>query len=150
MPGLNPPDQITPTKLGDYSDVMSKAVFQKGTSWRVVESRWAGAREVPRDCDPKTLLDLPPGEVDAVATDPRIIDNRRKVDAIIANPRRMLELEDQHDGSQAYLRSNPDFKALVKNLRKNVKFLGDTGAHFLLYVMGEQVPGDTKYVEPRK
>jgi DNA-3-methyladenine glycosylase I len=80
----------------------------------------------------------------------RIIRNRRKVDAIIANARRMLELEDQHGGSQGYLRSNPDFEALVKNLRKNIKFLGDTGAHFMLYVVGEQVSDHTEYMEPRK
>jgi 3-methyladenine DNA glycosylase Tag len=69
MAGLNPSEQITPTTLGDYRDVMSKAIFQNGISWRVVESKWAGTREVPRDCDPKTLVDLPPGEVDAMATD---------------------------------------------------------------------------------
>jgi DNA-3-methyladenine glycosylase I len=150
MAGLNSPEQITPTKLGDYWDVMSKAIFENGISWRVVESERAGTREVSRDCDPKTLIDLPPGEVDAMATDSRIICNRRKVDAIIASARRMLEIEDQYGGSQACLRSNPAFEALVKNLRKNVKFLGDTGAHFMFYVVGEQVSDHTEYMEPRK
>ncbi|MGB2696089.1 MAG: hypothetical protein WBD55_13010 [Dehalococcoidia bacterium] len=32
------PAQITPTSLGDYLDVMSKAVFQTGISWKVVDN----------------------------------------------------------------------------------------------------------------
>ena len=149
MPGTNPPEQITPAKLGDYLDVMSKAVFQSGISWRVVESKWVGTREVFRDFDPQSLVDLPPDVVDAMATDTRIIRNRRKVDAIIANARRMLDLDEQYGGFQVYLRSHPDFDTLVKDLRKNFKFLGDTGAYMFLYVVGEQVPDHTEYMESR-
>ncbi|MDA0797856.1 MAG: DNA-3-methyladenine glycosylase I [Chloroflexi bacterium] len=150
MPDMNPPEQITPTKLGDYLDVMSKAVFQSGISWRVVESKWAGTREVFRDFDPQTLTDLSPDEVDAMATDTRIIRNRRKVEAIITNARRMLELADEHGSFQAYLRSHPDFETLHKDLRKNFKFLRDMGVYYMLYLVGEQVPDHTEYMASRK
>jgi hypothetical protein len=150
MPDMNPPEQITPTKLGDYLDVMSKAVFQSGISWRVVEAKWAGTREVFRDFDPQTLIELSPDEMDAMATDTRIIRNRRKVEAIIRNARRMLELADEHGSFQVYLRSHPDFGALHKDLRKNFKFLGDMGVYYMLYVVGEQVADHTEYMASRK
>ena len=140
MPDMNPPEQITPTTLGDYLDVMSKAVFQSGISWKVVEAKWAGTREVFRNFDPQTLVDLSPDEVDTIATDTRIIRNRRKVEAVIGNAQRMLELADQHGGFQAYIRSRGGFEAQLKDLRKNFKFLGDFGAYYMLYVVGEPVP----------
>ena len=151
MPDMNPPEQINPTKLGDYLDVMSKAVFQTGISWRVVESKWAGTREVFRDFDPSTLVELTPDDVDAMAIDTRIIRNRRKIEAIIGNARRMLELEQQHGGFRDYLRSHgSDFEALVKDLRKNFKFLGDMGAFYFLYVVGEQVPDHEQFMASRR
>ena len=148
---MNPPDQIVPKKLGDYLDVMSKSVFQAGISWRVVESKWAGTQEVFRNFDPQTLVDLSPDEVDAMATDTRIIRNRRKIEAIIGNAGRMLDLEREHGGFQTYLRSHGgDFNALVKDLRKNFKFLGDMGAYHFLYVVGEQVPDHQEFMQARR
>ena len=150
MPDKNPPDQIAPKRLGDYLDVMSEAVFQTGISWRVVEAKWAGTQEVFRNFDPQTLVDLSPDEVDTMAIDTRIIRNRRKIEAIIGNARRMLDLEREHVGFQTYLRSHGgDFPALVKDLRKNLKFLGDTGASYFLYFVGEQVPDHHEYMRAR-
>ena len=64
--------------------------------------------------------------------------------------RRMLDLEREHVGFQTYLRSHGgDFPALVKDLRKNLKFLGDTGASYFLYFVGEQVPDHHEYMRAR-
>ena len=147
MPPNEPPEQIVPEKLGDYLGVMSKAVFQTGMSWRVVESKWAGTCEVFSDFDPQTLVALDPDAVDAMAVDQRIIRNRRKVEAIISNAQRMLDLDAGHGGFQAYLRSHDDFYALVKDLRKNFKFLGDMGAYYFLYVVGEKVPDHDEFMK---
>src|SRR5712692_3324769 len=45
------PQQIQPTRLGDYLEVMSKAVFQTGISWRVVDAKWPGIREAFQNFD---------------------------------------------------------------------------------------------------
>ena len=134
------PPQIVPSRLGDYLDVMSKAVFQSGMSWRVVDKKWPGTREAFRDFDAATVADLSPDDVDALATDTRVIRHRRKLDAVVHNAQRMLELEAQHGGFQAYLRSHGDFEATVADLRKRFRFLGDTGCYYFLYVVGEEVP----------
>ena len=39
------PPQIEPKSLGDYLEVMSKAVFQSGMSWKVEEAKWPTTRE---------------------------------------------------------------------------------------------------------
>ena len=41
MPEMTPPEKIDPQSLDDYLEVMSKAVFQSGMSWKVVEANTA-------------------------------------------------------------------------------------------------------------
>lgn len=36
---MGPPTQVTPAGLGDYLDVMSRAVFQTGISWKVAAAK---------------------------------------------------------------------------------------------------------------
>lgn len=49
------PQRVKPKALADYLDVMSKSVFQSGISWKVVEAKWAGTREVLAGFDPDVL-----------------------------------------------------------------------------------------------
>lgn len=119
---------------------MSKAVFQTGISWKVVNNKWPGIRDAMRDFDAQAVANLTPDDLDALTQDTRMIRNRRKIDAIVQNANRMIELEQQHGSFQTYLRSHESFDALVRDLRKHFKFLGDMGCYYFLYVVGEQVP----------
>ena len=66
--------------------------------------------------------------------------NRRKIEATVHNAQTMLDLDREYGGFRKYLRSQPDFGALVGDLKKRFKFLGDTGAYFFLWVVREPVP----------
>ena len=134
------PEQIKPQRLGDYLEVMSKAVFQSGISWRVVDAKWPGIREAFRKFEPLAVASLTGKEMAALMDDKRVIRNRRKLEAIVDNARQMLDLEEQHDSFQRYLRSHGDFEACVADLRRRFRFLGDTGAYYFLWVVGEKVP----------
>ena len=134
------PAQIDANRLGDYLEVMSKAVFQSGMSWRVVDKKWPGIRDAFRDFDAATVADLSPDDLDALTADTRVIRHRRKLEAVVHNAQRMLQLEAEHGGFRAYLRSHGDFEAVVADLRKRFRFLGDTGCYYFLYVVKEEVP----------
>ena len=134
------PERIEPKSLGDYLDVMSKSVFQSGISWRVVESKWPSIREAFRGFDAEKVAAMTEADIDELAKDTRVIRNRRKLDAIVGNASRMVELEREHGTFRNYLRSHADFDATVAALRKQFKFLGEMGCYHFLYVVGEQVP----------
>ncbi len=140
MPEQQPPKQIEPKSLGDYLDVMSKAVFQSGISWRVVESKWPGIREAFLGFDARKVAAMGEPHIDALAKDTRVIRNQRKLEAIVGNAARMVDLESRHGGFRNYLRSHASFDATVADLRKQFKFLGDMGCYYFLYVVGEEVP----------
>jgi hypothetical protein len=86
------PERITPTKLADYLDVLTKAVFQSGISWRVVEAKWPGTREALYEFDPERLADLTPDDVDRLAQDQRLVRNRRKIEATVDRPGQALQV----------------------------------------------------------
>src|SRR3990172_730360 len=117
------PKKIEPKGLGDYLEVMSKSVFQTGISWRVVESKWPGIRECFKGFDPWVIAGFTEPVIDQLTKDQRVIRNRRKIEAIISNATRMVELEKRYGGFKNYLRSHSSFEELIKDLRKQFKFL---------------------------
>ena len=137
---MGPPEQITPQKLGDYLEALSKAVFQAGISWQVIEAKWDGFRVAFAGFDPEMVAAFTDDDVERLMGDPGIVRNRRKIEATVHNAQVMLELDREYEGFGRYLRSQPDYEALVADLRGNFKFVGDSGAYFFLYVVGEPVP----------
>jgi 3-methyladenine DNA glycosylase Tag len=134
------PPRITPTGLADYLDVLTKAVFQSGISWRVVEAKWPGTRAVLDGFDPERLADLTPEDIDRLAQDTRLIRNRRKIEATVENAQTLIELDREYGGFKRYLESFGDFEKACADLVKRFKFLGRMGAYYFLYVVGEPVP----------
>ena len=137
---MDGPKQIRPKALNDYLEVMTKAVFQTGISWAVVEAKWDGFRQAFSGFDPETVADLTPPEIDRLTEDTRIIRNRKKIEATVHNAGTMVELDRKHGGFKKYLRSHGGFEDTVTDLRKRFKFVGDTGAYYFLHVVGEPVP----------
>ena len=103
------PERIVPEKLDDYLEIQTKAVFQSGMSWKVVESKWPTIREAFHDFQIGAVASMDEAGVDALADDKRVIRNRRKIQAITDNARRMIELNDEHGTFQKYLRSHDSF-----------------------------------------
>lgn len=147
------PPQIKPKKLDDYLDVMSKSVFQSGMSWKVVEAKWETTREAFHNFEVERVASMSEAEIDELAQDTRVIRNRRKLNAVVSNAARLLELDAEHGGFRQYLRSQDDFDATVKMLKRDFKFLGDMGSYVMLYVVGEPVPPHEEWrksQEPRR
>ena len=137
---MEPPTQIEPTKLADYLEVLTKAVFESGMSWKVVEAKWPGFRQAFNGFDPETVASLSPDDVDRLTNDTRIIRNRRKIEATVHNAGTMLDIEREFGAFKKYLGSQGDFQSLVTDMRKRFKHVGAFGAYYFLYVVGEPVP----------
>ena len=140
MPRESAPTKIDPQKTADYLEVLTKAVFQSGISWRVIEAKWPGFREAFFRFDPKKISLLSEHDVDQLAQDTRIVRNRRKIEATVDNATEMLALEKEFGSIGAYLASHGGFDETVTDLRRRVRYIGETGAYFFLHVVGQPVP----------
>lgn len=134
------PPQIVPQSLNDYLEVMTKAVFQSGMSWKVVNSKWPGFQSGFQGFDVAAVAAMDESAIDTLAADTRIIRNRRKIVATVHNAQRLIELDEEYDGIRNYFRSHDDFYAALKDVRKQFKYIGDTGTYYWMYVLGEEVP----------
>lgn len=142
---MQPPEQIEPKSLDDYLEVMSKAIFQSGMSWKVVESKWPSTQEAFREFDVHQVANMTPPDIDDLAQDTRVIRNRRKLEAVVYNARQILSLDEEHGSFKNYLRSHGNFYASLKALGKDFKFMGPFGSYYFLYVVGEEVPSHEEF-----
>ena len=134
-----PPEQIADPSPADYLETITRAVFQSGMSWGVVEAKWDGFRETFAGFDPERVAALSPDDVDRLAGDARIIRNRRKIQATVDNADAILEIE-RAGGMDSWLAAHDGFEARLDALRERFRYLGDFGAYYLLYVVGQPVP----------
>ena len=141
------PERIQPQSINDYLDVMSRSVFQSGLSWRVVDSKWPGTREALQGFDPRLVAGFTDGDLDRLTEDTRIIRSRRKLNAVVHNAQKMLELEAKHGSFQDYLRSHTGFEATLADIKKQFKYMGDAGTFHFLWVVGEDVPDYQEWCE---
>ena len=136
------PPQKIPKGNDGYFEVLSKAVFNAGFSYQVVNNKWEGIREIFNEFDPKILSNWTIDEISNALNSPKIIRNSKKVKAIVSNAKVFLELIKKHGTFEAYLKSfrNKTYDERLKILSKQFKWLGPTGAHFFLWSVGENAP----------
>lgn len=144
------PPQVQVESLDDYLEVMSKAVFQSGMSWQVVNAKWPDTNDAFHGFQIGRVASLTDEELDELAQDRRVIRNRRKLAAIAYNAQRIIDLDAEHGDFRSYLRSHGDFYDVAKDLKKQFKFLGDTGCYFFLYVVGEPVPPHDEWMRVKE
>ena len=143
------PERIEVKSLADYLDVMSKAVFQSGMSWKVVDGKWATTREAFEGFDPEKVAAYGEPQLGALKKDTRVIRNRRKLAAVVNNAQTMIELEAEHGTFRDYLRSHESFDATVDDIRKQFSFMGDMGCYYFLFGVGEETPSHDEWVASR-
>jgi hypothetical protein len=134
------PKRIRPKSLADYFEVLTRAVFLAGMSWGVVESKWEGFRDAFHGFDPERVARMQPNEIDNLTKNPAIIRNVKKILATVDNADTIVSLDREHNGFRKYLRSHDGFWETAADLKRQFSFVGDFGAYYFLYVVGEDVP----------
>jgi Methyladenine glycosylase len=134
------PDVVGPASLTDYFEVMTRAVFQAGVSWKQIAERWEAYRTAFAGFDPRRVAAFDDLDVERVLATPGILQMRRKVLASIANARTIVELDADSGGFAAYLRSFGSYEALAKDFKKRFSFMGDMNVWYFLFRTGEPVP----------
>ena len=129
--------------------------FQAGLSWLTILRKREAFREVFRNFDYDQVADFGPDQVAALMDDARIVRNRAKIEAVINNAQRAVELTAQ-EGSLAHLiwdyepanarpaptagevpAATAESKALSKELkRRGWRFTGPTTVYAFMQAMG--------------
>ncbi len=141
-PGFEIPPRITPTDDDGYFEQMTKAIFQAGFSWQVVNDKWPNFRQAFDGFDVDRVAAYGPEDVDRLLSDPGIVRNGRKIEATIANAIQFQAIRREFGSFAGYLRSldGLPYRERQKTLSRRFKNLGRTGTFVFLWCVNEEVP----------
>jgi DNA-3-methyladenine glycosylase I len=126
--------------------------FQSGLSWLTILRKREGFRKAFKSFDPDKVARFGAKDVDRLLGDASIIRHRGKIEAVINNAQRMVELREAEGSLAAYVwrfepeRSardesrpsiTPESQAMAKDLKKRGwRFVGPTTAYAFMQAMG--------------
>jgi 3-methyladenine DNA glycosylase Tag len=143
------PRQLVPRSPADYFEVLTRAVFNAGMSWRVVQLRWPALAGAFADFDPGTVAAYDEQDIDRLVADERLIRSRGKLAAIPVNARTFVRLADAHDGFDTWLRGLGDYAARERALCKEFRYIGEFGAYWSQYTWMMEVPDYREWARVR-
>ncbi len=133
------PQRREPAALAEYLAVMSRAIFQAGLSWKLIETKWDAYERLFDAFDPVLVSAYGEADIERILADGGVVRTRKKIVATIENARALLAL-DRAIGIRTYLRSFAAYEELAADLKGRFKFLGDLSAYYFVFLVGERVP----------
>src|SRR5277367_3457900 len=134
------PEQIDPKGLSDYLEVMTKAVFQAGVSWALVDKKWDGFKRAFKNFDPSLVAAFDAQDIERLTSDEGILRSKSKIAGTIHNAKTMLALEKEFGTFKKYLQSKQSYEDLSADIRKRFKYVGELSVYYLLFRLKEPVP----------
>jgi DNA-3-methyladenine glycosylase I len=135
---------------------MSLEAFQSGLSWRTILAKRDAFRAAFADFDPAAVARFGPADVERLLTDEKIVRNRAKIEATLANARATVALRDAGESLDAVIRAHapvaknpppatwadvpatmPESVSLARELkRRGFRFVGPTTLYALMQACG--------------
>jgi 3-methyladenine DNA glycosylase Tag len=117
---------------------MTRAVFQAGFSWKVIETKWLGFEAAFWGFDPGRCSMMSDDDLDALLKDKSIVRNGAKIRSVADNATFLRDLAAEH-GTAANAFANwpaTDYAGLLTTLKKGASRLGGTSGQYFLRTMG--------------
>lgn len=125
-----------------YFDAMSSAIFRMGFSRDVVEKKWPGIRLAFSGFQPATIAEFGPADVQRLMSDPAVIRNQDKIEAVIDNARALCGLSRASGSFGKFIRRMLEEKGetgLIEELGSRFKRLGPKTALVFLRMTGNEM-----------
>ena len=118
---------------------MTKAIFQAGFSWKVIENKWPGFEEVFEGFVPVHWKFMSDDDLDSLLKDTRIVRNGMKIQTVRDNAILLCDLEDEYGSAAKCIAEWPmdDFVGLLAMLQKRGSRLGGATAQYFLRFLGK-------------
>lgn len=129
--------------------------FQSGLSWRTILAKRDAFRAAFADFDPDAVARFGPADVERLLTDEKIVRNRAKIEATLANARATVALRDAGESLDTLIRTHaparrdapaswadvpatmPETALLARELkRRGFRFVGPTTLYALMQACG--------------
>jgi 3-methyladenine DNA glycosylase Tag len=126
--------------LSDHLAIITRAVFQAGLSWSVIDARWDDYIKAFDGFEVAKVAAYGEQDVARLMTTDRIVHSRAKIGGTIKNARVLLDLEREHGSIRAYQTSFADYTAARRDTAKRFAYMGDLNTYYWLFLTGAPVP----------
>jgi hypothetical protein len=141
------PRVIAQPSLDDHLEVMTRAVFQAGLSWALIDARWDAFRTAFENFNVTIIVTYGEGEIERIMAADGVVHSRSKIAGTIANARALKALAAEHGDIAAYARSFASYDELYADAKKRFAYLGDLSCYYWLFRTGLPVPPLERWME---
>lgn len=126
---------------------MSRAVFQAGLSWAVIDRQWDSLCEAFDGFDPRKVSRYGDADVRRIMSHPGILHSERKIRATIRNAQAMLDVDREFGSFGRYVRSFKTYDATAADIKRRFSHVGDISVYYFLFRVGECVPPFGRWIK---
>ncbi len=125
---------IPPEIDSEYFEILCLCVLQAGLNWRYIRDKWREIRKSFYGFNPKILSKISVEEL----LEKALIKNRRKVEAIIDNARRFLEIQRKYGSFRSYIEEliKIEDQEAIEVIAKQFSHIGEYSAEYFLHSVG--------------
>ena len=81
-------------------ELLTLEVFLPGLSWALIQKKREALKNAFCDFDPDLIAEFDEDDIEYLLTDPRLIRNRRKVEAVVTNAKATVAMREKRSLSQ--------------------------------------------------
>jgi len=139
MPKVKTPAEIKQIPEDRILAGMTRAIFQAGFSWKVIEKKWPGFEEAFEGFVPVRWKFMSDDDLDSLVSDTRIVRNGQKIVSVRENAILLCDLEDEYGSTAACIADWPqeDFVGLLAMFKKRGCRLGGMSGQYFLRQLGK-------------
>lgn len=117
---------------------MTRAIFQAGFNWKVVDRMWLGFETAFAEFDIGRNAMMSDDRFDELCKDTSIVRYPQKIQSVQKNAVYIQEVANEHGSFGAFIANWPreEFAGLLDTLKKNANRLGGTTGQYFLRAMG--------------
>ncbi|WP_262692136.1 DNA-3-methyladenine glycosylase I [Kordiimonas aestuarii] len=118
---------------------MTRAIFQAGFSWKVIDNKWPGFEEAFEGFVPVRWKFMSDDDLDSLLKDKRIVRNGPKIMTVRDNAIMLCDLDDEYGSAANCIADWPmdDFVGLLEMLKKRGSRLGGNTGPYCLRFLGK-------------
>jgi hypothetical protein len=149
-PPIRVPKRPTPTDriprvvpnptLQDHLAIMTRAVFQAGLSWAMIDLHWEDYQRAFDGFDVVKVAGYDDADVERLMRAGGVVHSRPKIAGTVRNARALLDLEREFGSIASYQQSFASYDALRRDTRKRFAYLGDLNTYYWVFRTGGAVP----------
>lgn len=131
----------------DHLAIITRAVFQAGLSWSVIDARWDAYVNAFDGFDVAKVAAYDERDVERLMQTPGVIHSRAKIEGTIRNARVLAELEREYGSIREYQASLRDYAAARKDAAQRFAYMGDLNTYYWRFRTGAAVPDVDEWIK---